>query len=343
MKKSFTLTCLILASVIGAGFASGKEIQVFFTKYGVISFVTIVVAYFLFSWAFKKFLLYGNLTKPKTFFDATSNLFGKFSKVINTFILVCYFIILAGMFAGVHEVYLNVFNSTLAKILVVVTVILAAVENSGGIKAINTINNIFVPITMIVLIISAFLTFKTTNQFSSAANLTTFGGGILAVFTYVGINILLSGSMLISVGKKYSKTNINVASNFSAIILVLIMFLFNLVLINNNINTSMPMLSLSFEINWWWGIITLVCIWFSIYSSITSVTFVLSNSMFKSGNCFSGNLIVCVIAYIVSLFGFNNIVEFLYPIIGVVGIVFTIVLAFKLKTVLKQKRSTMQT
>lgn len=329
MKKSFTLICLILATIIGAGFASGKEIQIFFSEYGFSSIIAIILVCLLFYFVIKIYLSFGKKFCVVNYFDANKILFGRLSNYFNLFISVCYLIVLAGMFAGVYEVYLFVTNIVVAKILTLITALLCVLENSGGMKNINFINNLFIPITMILLIVSAFLNFQNIDF-----NNVEFGNLTLSIWSaiiYVGINILLAGSMLIQEGHKYNKNQIKFASLISSVILTIIIFLFNLILLNFNTNSEMPMLLLSFNLSNVWGYLNLISIWFCIYSAITSVTYVLSVNVKNNSNKFISNLIVVTIAYIISLFGFGKIIEYLYPIIGLIGVVYTVVVLVKYK------------
>ena len=341
MKKTFTLTCLILASVIGAGFASGKEIEVFFTKYKMCGYIGILFAFILFIFVFKLFLLFGNLYRPKNFFDAIKMLFGKAYKFVSVIVLICYFIVLAGMFAGMYEVFLYVFNITISNVMVLIFLVLVSLQNGKGMGVVNKVNNFFIPITMCVLVVVATLTIKTSN-FALENNASTYFGSLNSAVRYVGINILLAGSMLICEGKNYTKNNIKSASFLSAFVLFLIILLFNIALSNNHFTSSMPMVKLSFSINYYVGLLTLICVLFAIYSSISSMAFVVSTSVFKTINGFKANAVVCLISYIISLFGFNKIVEFLYPIIGVVGIIFSVVLYVKLQKFMCKNKPTMQ-
>lgn len=343
MKKTFTLTCLVLASIIGAGFASGKEIQVFFTKYGVISFVCIGISFFLFYYLIKLYLTYGNKFKPATFFDANKCIFGKHANIFNIFFLVCYLIVLAGMFAGVYEIYLNISNPIWAKVLVVITAFLCAIENSGGIKTMNIINNIFIPLTMLILLVSALLSFNNLVPQNNIITINNTVGAVGSLIVYLGMNLLLTSGVLMQVGKNYSTKTIKNSAILSAFVLVLIILIFNVALYFNNISTEMPMLTLAFNINYWWGLLVLICIWFCVYSAITSLTYVIVGYFSSSKqNNFTYNLIVVFIAYITSLFGFSEIVSYLYPIIGVVGTIYSIVIFFKVKQIKNKNLTTMQ-
>jgi len=89
----------------------------------------------------------------------------------------------------------------------------------------------------------------------------------------------------------------------------------------------MPMLDYAFNVNYYLGICVLFGIWFCIYSAITSLAYVLSDMLkSKINSNIICNLIVVTISYVISLFGFGEIVTYLYPVIGVVGILFSLLL-----------------
>ena len=58
--RDFGRIMLIIGTVIGSGFASGKEIAVFFSRFGSLSYVFIGLAFFLFFGVFYWILSYGN-------------------------------------------------------------------------------------------------------------------------------------------------------------------------------------------------------------------------------------------------------------------------------------------
>lgn len=338
MRKSFTLSCLILATIIGAGFASGKEIQVFFSKFGVVSFFTIVLTFFIFLFAIRLLLKYSSTFKPDNIFIVNKQLFGKFSTLFNTFILLCYCIVLSGMYAGIYEVYLTVFSLFLSKILTIITVFIVVFILCGGLNRINNFNNLFIPITIILLIISAIFSLKNNNIPINVDLKSNVLNAVFSAVNYVGINILLSSSILILSGKNYTKKQINLAAIISSLVIVFLIFLFNFVLINNNVSSNLPMQTISSNINFLWGIIVLICIWVAVFSSILSVSFTIVsvvNLNIKSN--LVSVIIVSVLGYVFSMFGFSKIVEIFYPVIGVLGIILILTIYIKQTTMQNKK------
>ena len=233
------------------------------------------------------------------------------------------------MFEGVYEVYANVISGVSAKICVLITVVLCVFETNGGLNRINKINNIFMPLTIILLLISAICVIFSVDNFNinTNINLKTVLSSVFSVISYVGINLLLSGGILMLAGKQYNKNNNNFGSLVSAVVLAIIIVVFNLAMLLFGNISQMPMLDYAFNVNYYLGICVLFGIWFCIYSAITSLAYVLSDMLkSKINSNIICNLIVVTISYVISLFGFGEIVTYLYPVIGVVGILFSLLL-----------------
>ena len=56
MSKVFLIVFVIFGTVVGSGFSSGKEIMIFFSRLGVLSYLYILLAGFGFFWLFLFFL-----------------------------------------------------------------------------------------------------------------------------------------------------------------------------------------------------------------------------------------------------------------------------------------------
>ena len=208
-------------------------------------------------------------------------------------------------------------------------VVLCVFETNGGLNRINKINNIFMPLTIILLLISAICVIFSVDNFNinTNINLKTVLSSVFSVISYVGINLLLSGGILMLAGKQYNKNNNNFGSLVSAVVLAIIIVIFNLAMLLFGNISQMPMLDYAFNVNYYLGICVLFGIWFCIYSAITSLAYVLSDMLkSKINSNIICNLIVVTISYVISLFGFGEIVTYLYPVIGVVGILFSLLL-----------------
>ena len=58
--KIFSYGGSYFGAVVGAGFASGQEVMQFYTNYGVMSMIAILVAMVIFIWIGTRFAAYGN-------------------------------------------------------------------------------------------------------------------------------------------------------------------------------------------------------------------------------------------------------------------------------------------
>ncbi len=328
MKQCFILVCLIISNIIGAGFATGKEIYIFFTRFGSVSFVNIILACILFYKFINLYLTKGKTHCPKNIYQANIIMFGKYNTQFGMFYFLCYLIVISAMFAGVTELCNLLFNRQIANVLSVLTAVVCLVVSVGGIKKINTINSWFLPITVLLLILCAIFNIKGISLNINNTNNVFYS--IFSVISYVGINTLLCANLLLLVGKDYSIKIIKVSAFVSVLILGVIISLFNIVMLNGVSNINMPMISLALKVNTTFGLLVMFGVWFCICSTITYYTYILAQYIrIKSGKTHIKNALIIFVAYVISLFGFDKIITFLYPIIGVVGIVFTIILKYK--------------
>ena len=87
---------LILGSIIGAGFATGKELVVFYVQYGVCGIVGVFLSCVLFSIIFYKYLV---ITRNK-----------KQNKTFTIIICICYIIISGGLVGACDEICDRLFD-----------------------------------------------------------------------------------------------------------------------------------------------------------------------------------------------------------------------------------------
>ena len=193
MKKSLLASLTIIGTVIGSGFISGKEIFVFFSKFGIISFPCIFLASILFFLFFKFMLNHGQ--------DALERIKkSKFSFVLN-FILCLIFS--AAMFAGI--VNLLQFDKKWINFLIFFAILLLCLlVYKFGISGLSKINMVFVPIMVIVFII-ILLPKISLKSFENMKN-SLLVSPIFYSLLYVFLNTANSGVMLAQLSKDMTKS-----------------------------------------------------------------------------------------------------------------------------------------
>ena len=145
---------VIIGTLIGAGFASGQEIYTFFFSYGINGILGIVISSSIIGFTiYKTFKIVekNNIKNYKdflNFFIKNEKIKELINSVINIFILVSFYIMIAGFGAYLEqEINLNSFIGS--SILAILCVILFRTNINGIVK----INEILIPILIIVVLV----------------------------------------------------------------------------------------------------------------------------------------------------------------------------------------------
>ena len=145
---------VIIGTLIGAGFASGQEIYTFFFSYGINGILGIVISSSIIGFTiYKTFKIVekNNIKNYKdflNFFIKNEKIKELINSVINIFILVSFYIMIAGFGAYLEqEINLNSFIGS--SILAILCVILFRTNINGIVK----INEILIPILIVVVLV----------------------------------------------------------------------------------------------------------------------------------------------------------------------------------------------
>lgn len=305
MKKSFSSIMIIIGTVIGSGFASGKEVAVFFSRFGKISYFFIVLSFFLFYG-----LIYFFLSKGSKALERLSK-----SKIFSLLCLFVSLIFSSSMFAGTINILPS---SVLLKILLLaVIVIICAIVACKGINSLGFINSILIPTTIFCMIYVLFSNFKdisfaTFNQNGFA--------GLLFTILYAVLNFSISGVVIAKTGEMLTKKQKAIVSFVSSFLLSSFLMLTNFILLSNPdaIRHDMPLVYISS------GLANLF-ISFVIFSGCITTLFSLvwtsRLALKRLGVSLKWSIVISVFMPLsLSMLGFGSIVSYLYPLASIIGI-----------------------
>ena len=338
----FGFIFLIIGAIIGAGFSSGKEIVVFFSGAGNYSYILIIIIAFFLYLVLSSLIKLGQNIQPHNIKDINKTLFKKHSSFFDFFILVGLFIFITAMVAGLNSVGSLIFENINFPILTIISIFFAFFIVLNGYDAIKQVNNFLIPL---VLIFIAFITiysfFLPTNQsIKLQANFIIFLKYFSLGICYISYNIVFSTSLIVEKSKDFSKKKSKVNSIIISFILGFLIFLINLALLKGNYNnfySDLPMLNIAFDIHGTVGYLFGFILWLSILTSLISSLYMLVNA-FKM-NKYLSCAIFLTLSFILSFFGFSYIINFIYPIQGLIGLVFifkTLTYNYKIKKIKKQ-------
>ena len=332
---------VVLGAVIGAGFASGKEIVSFFGQYGYWSLPIMALVGGLFFFFFFVFAKLGKMLKPKSISDMTTAMFGKFGIIVDFGFIISSFITLSSMIAGCDSVGSLVFKESYNFCYIsIFTVMIVAVVVIVGLKYIYKITNLIIPtiIVFIVGILIAYACTTTPEQVSSTHINFNFPSLFLYGILYVSMNTF-TNIFIISKSSEYmDKKQIGIASSVSSSIIVLLVTLILLSVLRGGDSiflSDMPMISIAYSVGGAVGIIYSIILWLAIFTTICVATYSIVEWLNKFiKNKFLCTVIVLSLGFVFSRFGFSTIVDIFYPIEGIFGgifIVYSIIYYFKNK------------
>ncbi len=303
------VTFVIIGTVIGAGFISGREILTFFQNQSII--LASIIICILFSIAFYMLLSVKSLPDRKII------------KVFEPLVLFTNLIILSGMISAIDELTFSIFpNLKKFPFFSIITLILSNFIISKGVDGLKKVNMFLVPIIILFLLTVLFT--KKTFNIENTINLNAF-----SLFCYVGVNTFTSSVVFIDLGKKLSKKERIFSAVLSSFILSLLILLIYSSLSKSGdkiTNSAIPMLEY-LECNKSLYSIYSIISYFGIVTTLISAHYPLFNFAKTFQNNKTAKLILMVIAFAVSRFGFYNIVNYLYPITGCIGIVYLVVIS----------------
>lgn len=141
MQVSFTY----IGTVVGAGFASGQEILQFFTRYGWMATITIGIATLLFTWLGIKLMLMAGAMNAKSYEDLNHALFGKrIGSYVSLLTMVSLFGVSTVMLAGAGSVFSEQLDMPY-QFGLIFTLTAAYVLLLRGMDAIMAVNSVVVP------------------------------------------------------------------------------------------------------------------------------------------------------------------------------------------------------
>lgn len=330
MKNVLKVVFVIIGTLIGAGFASGQEVYLFFFSYGMKGLIGILISSIIIGVVIYSTFNILNKYKINTYKDFLNILLPKNTKlkiianfIINIFILITFFIMIAG-FGAYFEQEIGINRLVGSLILAIITFIVFMTSIKGVVK----VNELIVPILIGFIFIIGIISIKNIHilnleNYVIRTNYTNFA---LSAVLYSSYNSILLIPVLITLNNYVkNKKQIFYISFISAIVTILLSVIIFLLLVRVDVDISkleMPVVyvvSNMFKIlRYIYGVIILGSIFTSAIS--LGVSFLQNTAKNKKGYT-QISIIMCITSVIISKFGFSNLVSLLYPIFGYLGLI----------------------
>ena len=334
MKNIFKVVFVIIGTLIGAGFASGQEMYIFFFSYGLKGILGIFISCILMGliiYKTLKIIKQNDIFNYKNFIDKilNNNSSNKILSVnnilniiINIFIVITFFIMIAG-FGAYFEQTMGINSIIASSILAILSFMIFMTSIKGFVK----VNELLIPILIILILLIGFFNIKDIDflNLSNYIIRNNNSSWLLSAILYCSYNSILLIPALITL-KKFlkSKRSIFIIALYSTIVIIALSLIIYLILVRADVDISkleMPVVyvvSNTFKcFEWMYGFVIISSIFTTAISLGTSF---LQNFIKNKKSYTHIAIIMCITGVIVSRFGFSNLVNLLYPIFGYLGI-----------------------
>lgn len=331
MKNIMNVVFVLIGTLIGAGFASGQEINVFFFSHGTSGILGIILSTVLMGAIIYKTLKIVEKYQINNYKELIEILLKNMQNtkikkiinlIINIFILITFFIMIAG-FGAYFEQELGI-NSIIGSIILAIIVFFIIIKSDKGVvKA----NEILVPILIISLIIIGIINLKEVNLLKINKYLinTNNLNWIVDAILYSSYNSILLIPVIITL-KNYIKNKkeiLAISTIITAIIIILSILVF-IILTRIDVNIENLEMPVAYVVSHMPKIFTIfygIVILGSIFTTSVSLgNSFLQNICKKQKSYPQIAVIMCITSVLVSKIGFSNLVSILYPIFGYLGI-----------------------
>jgi len=324
---------LILGAIIGVGFASGKEIYVFFFDFGGASLIGLLAFALLYIYLFLIIQHISYKLKINSYDAFNAMIFGKLCKLTNIVMLINFLITSAGMLAGANYLFETFFQLGYGISSIVLSVLTFFIL-LGGIKKIKVLANIIIPLMLAVIIINSIKNITPQNVHMEI----TVRNSVMAIYygLLFGVNNFVAAMPMLFESKLKSKGKLAVILSI-CIVICLNLFVFA----SNKFSTSMPMFELSANVSSLFYYVYFITLVMALFSTIVICSYNANHIISKGKKSLFTVIVVVLANIIISNLGYNFIVQYLYVVSGIISAIYVgvliIIMTIKLIQLKKNK------
>ncbi|MCY0888190.1 MAG: hypothetical protein OWQ59_06990 [Alicyclobacillaceae bacterium] len=330
--RSLQVACVYVGTVVGAGFASGREIDQFFARFGVpayamICFTTLLLAFFGY-----RMLRFGRILQATSFRDATSQMFGKYGSIlVDILYLFMMYGLTVAMLAGSGELFSERFGAPyFMGVIAVAAVTFLTVRR--GINGLLRANVVIVPTMILFVLYAGVVTLRHhswSDAWQSALRIPphSFLSSVLSGVLYAGLNVGLSIGVLVPLGTVAKSTReLQLGALFGATALGLMLSVVTFILFAYGpaaLLHALPMAYIATRIGPWFQIAFPLVLLAEIYSTLVSNLYAISSLVKREQGRRDMVLLACLVtAGVLSSVGFRSVVAYGYTAFGVASLLF---------------------
>ncbi|MBF8982296.1 hypothetical protein IZY60_01970 [Lutibacter sp. B2] len=340
MKNAFKIASIYIGTVIGAGFASGQEVIKFFAYYGYKGFFGVVIALLLFSIIGTGILLYVHKHKISSHDELLEDIFGiHTAKIINKVVFVLLFSIYCVMLAGSGVLIEEYFHCSM-KVGIIIMSMITCIVFICGINGLAIVNMIIVPLIFLgIVMISISVSFTDLVEVGLAVPVMKYnitGNFMTSSLLYVSYNSIGAIIVMSSMGDfiKDKKTAIvgGVLGGVGLGLMLFFLFLPTNMLYATIFDSEIPMITIASYLGEIPKILYSILLWGAMLTTAIANGYVLIQNIEKRIKLH--HIVICILFCIITMplagFGFKNLINFLYPLFGYVGLFIFILMGYQI-------------
>lgn len=331
---AFQVASVYVGTIVGAGFATGREIVEFFTRFGFQGTIAIFLAGILFILLGSKIMLVAIEIKAKSFEQLNEYLFGRrLALVMNILLMVMLTGVCAVMLSGADALFTEQLRLPM-RIGLIFTVVLTLIVMASGVKGLFAVNSFVVPM----MVIFNFLVMLYVLKFGSGSipvlhfsGMDRAGEAMLSALSYAAFNLALAQAVLVPMAaeiKDRSAVKLGGAIGGLLLTIILLSSHISLGILPDPTAYEIPMAAIVKKAAGVLYFVYVLIIYGEIFTSIIGNLYGLERQVrgYVPIHSFWIHICLLLIVYLISLVKYGTLLEFLYPLFGYISIVFLILL-----------------
>lgn len=340
MKQILQIAATYIGTVVGAGFATGREIVEFFTIYGSAGFAGILISGFLFIAIGTKLMIMAKRLDATSFDEMNQYLFGPaVSKVVNVLMLIMLFGVTGVMLSGAGALFWEQLHLPF-QAGILITLIITYLVMKKGIEGILWTNSLIVPIMILFSVVLSFsmLDFSGGRQLFVEEDFTGHWKWVVSPFAYAAFNLTLAQAVLVPLSRQADDESVIKWGGFLGglgLTFILLNSQYVLYSVPRVLSYEIPIAEIVGGLGIAVHYIFVLVIYGEIFSTLIGNIFGLAESLNKNVRLSNQMILLFLMAgsYLLSQVGYSELLHYLYPVFGMIALVFLgVVSAKKLNT-----------
>ncbi|MBB6729416.1 hypothetical protein [Cohnella zeiphila] len=326
--RSLQIAFTFIGTVVGAGFATGREVMQFFTRFGHWGALMILTSTLLFVWLGAKMMLLAANLGAKSYEDLNKHLFGeKMGVWVSQLMLIVLLGVNAVMLAGAGSIFSEHLNLSYQTGLLV-TMLACFLLLRKGMNAILSINTIVVPIMLIftaVLVVHSLNGPGADRWLTLRTDLSPWAAW-MSPFLYAAFNLSMSQAVLVPVGASVKDPVVLKRGAWLGGIGIGVMLMAGHLTLSTRMpdvrQFDIPMGGIAREVGPWIHYIFVFLIFMEIFTTLVADIYGLTLQLqerFRVSQAWL-TLLVLLFCFVAGQFGFGPLLSTLYPVFGMLSL-----------------------